>query len=255
MKSLCRFQIAGGARSQSRDICRLSICRFAFRSICPLTRQTSAFTSSRLVISTLWDNKSRRNNRSTNNEPTDKFLIIIKERPWRQWRVCRNLKMRERAKLQRIQISKTRNVHQLYYDEIVLLRTIIMMVVMMITMMVMMTSITRQVQVIREFERNHLNWKPFQVESIFDASSRRGLKVCSATFGIFWYWSFFSDDHDDDTDDHDDDGDDHDGPDKDDRGEIVLGNMHNISIMVTCGWCYSIVKISMACIFATRISQ
>ena len=119
--SLCRFQIAGGARSQSRDICRLSICRFAFRSICPLTRQTSAFTSRRLVISTLWDDKSRRNNRSTNNEPTDKLLIIIKERPWRQWRVCRNLKMRARAKLQRIQISKTRNVHQLYYDKIVVI--------------------------------------------------------------------------------------------------------------------------------------
>ena len=65
--------------------------------------------------------------------------------------------MRERAKLQRIQISTTRNVQQLYYDEIVILRTIMMMVVMMITMMVMMTSITRQVQVIREFERNHLN--------------------------------------------------------------------------------------------------
>ena len=155
--------------------------------------------------------------------------------------------MRARAKLQRIQISKTRNVHQLYYDEIVLLRTIIMMVVMMITMIVMMTSNTKQLQVIREFERNHLNWKPFQVESIFDASSRRGLKVCSATFGIFWYWSFF----------HDDDGDGHDGPgkdghdirDKDDRGKIVLGTMHNISIMVTCGWCYSIEKILMGCIF------
>ena len=88
MKSLCRFQIAGGARLQSRDICRLSICRFAFRSICLLTRQTSAFTSRRLVISTLWDDKSRRNNRSTNNEPTDKSLIIIKGRPWIQWRVC-----------------------------------------------------------------------------------------------------------------------------------------------------------------------
>ena len=155
--------------------------------------------------------------------------------------------MRARAKLQRIQISKTRNVHQLYYDEIVLLRTIIMMVVMMITMIVMMTSNTKQLQVIGEFERHHLNWKPFQVESIFDASSRRGLKVCSATFGIFWYWSFF----------HDDDGDGHDGPgkdghdirDKDDRGKIVLGTMHNISIMVTCGWCYSIEKILMGCIF------
>ena len=233
--SLCRFQIAGGARLQSRDICRLSICRFAFRSICPLTRQTSAFTSRRLVISTLWDDKSRRNNRSTNNEPTDKLLIIIKGRPWRQWRVCRNLKMRERAKLQRIQIW---NIHQSYCDEIVLLRTIMMMVVMMITIMVMMTSNTKQLQVFGEFERHHLNWKPFQVESIFDASSRRGLKVCSATFGIFWYWSFFHDDHDDD-------GDGHDGPDKDDRGKIMLGTMHNISIMVTCGWCYSIEKILM----------
>ena len=65
--------------------------------------------------------------------------------------------MRARAKLQRIQISKTRNVHQLYYDEIVLLRTIIMMVVMMITMIVMMTSNTKQLQVIGEFERHHLN--------------------------------------------------------------------------------------------------
>ena len=163
--------------------------------------------------------------------------------------------MRARAKLQRIQISKTRNVHQLYYDEIVLLRTIIMMVVMMITMIVMMTSNTKQLQVIREFERNHLNWKPFQVESIFDASSRRGLKVCSATFGIFWYWSFFHDDHDDDGDGHNGPGKDgHDIRDKDDRGKNVLGIEHNISITVTCGWCYIIEKI-LACILATRISQ
>ena len=58
--------------------------------------------------------------------------------------------MRERAKCKEFKFK-------LYYDEIVLLRTIMMMVVMMITIMVMMTSNTKQLQVIGEFERHHLN--------------------------------------------------------------------------------------------------